>query len=393
MHKSSVKISNCIILTCILFSNLSNAQIIPKIIGGITSDSDAWPWMAGLLDKQSDQLFCGASLIAKKWVLTAAHCVINEKITNLDVIINRNQLDSNQGERISVNQIILHPLYNNQTFDNDLALLKLSTPSTSTPIKLLSAYTFQDNAKKSAIALGWGTLSTTSEIFPTQLQQVDLPIIDNSSCSMAMEDITENMLCAGDLNVKKDTCLGDSGGPLIVFDEESNAWKQAGITSWGLGCAEPDSYGVYTRIKNYASFISDHICTKDETPDPTSLSLTINKNNASAFWGASNKSLKNRNKVTTQKADSIKQPHTMPALARTPLQSRSTSVTSSTNITGFRLNYASFPEAQVIYSLDMNHLTEFSVKLESGSAFYVAITSYIGNCISEFSNIEHFTID
>lgn len=345
-----------IAIALLISASLNYASALPRearIIGGEPANPAAWPWMSGLVEKNTtptNQVFCGASLIAKNWVLTAAHCVIDEDISTFDIIINKSQLASSGGERLTAERIIMHPQYDDFTLENDLALIKLATPSNNAPIKILSPFTTQDYGGKPAIALGWGTLSATSDVYPSELHQVDLPIIGTARCGAAMGDITNDMLCAGEGLGKKDTCFGDSGGPLIIFDTESNSWRQAGITSWGFDCAEPGFFGVYTRLKNYAEFISDHLCSAGDALPPPTLQLSLTGNRVDLNWN------------------------------------------SPTTISGYRLNYAPYPQAQVIYSLDMNRLTSYSVELGTGSAFYVAITSYQDNCLSGYSNIENFTI-
>ena len=238
-----------LLITC--FNNATAAERMARIIGGRPADSNAWPWMAGLVYKNStftNDVFCGGSLIAKDWVLTAAHCVIDANNSDFEVIINHAQLDSHSGERLSVESILYHPLYNDINLENDLALIKLATPSGNTPINVLAPFSSQDNANTVATALGWGATSNMPLSLPLDLQQVDLPIVDHSRCDKAMGDITDNMLCAGDGLGEKDTCFGDSGGPLVVFDTESNSWRQVGITSWGFDCASPGFFGVYTRL-------------------------------------------------------------------------------------------------------------------------------------------------
>lgn len=344
-----------IIIIFLISLSLNGALASPrtaKIIGGSPTDPEAWAWMAGLVPKDSSAsgVYCGASLIAKDWILTAAHCVIEKNSSSIDIIINQAQLDGSEGERLAVSAIIMHPLYNDVTLENDIALLKLATPSEITPIQILSPFTTQDDARKVATALGWGTTSATTEQYPLDLHQVKLPIIDNGLCRVSMGDITDDMLCAGAGLGRKDTCFGDSGGPLIVFDNESSSWHLAGITSWGFGCAERDFYGVYTRLKKYAVFISDQICSPTESLAPVTLKLDIRGNRVDLNW------------------------------------------LSSDDASGYRLNYAPYPGAQTIYSLDMNQSSNFSALFGSGSAYYVAITSYKGNCLSDFSNIEHFVI-
>jgi len=355
MSKKIIIASLPTLLALILFgfNNASATPRIAKIIGGKAANSNAWPWMAGLIHKHGSintGLFCGASLIAKDWVLTAAHCVVDEDKSNFDIIINQTELDSLNTEHLTVDHIIIHPLFDSFSLENDLALIKLAKPSLIQPIQVLSPFTSQDNAGKSAIALGWGAISAISKQYPLTLHQVDLPIIDTPRCNAAMGNITDDMLCAGDGLGEKDTCFGDSGGPLVVFDTESQTWRQAGITSWGFGCARINFYGVYTRLKNYTTFISDHICTKHESPSSVSLKLSIDGNIVSANW------------------------------------------TTLSDVSGYRLYYAPYPEAQVIYSIDMNRDTDFSVRLETGSAYYTAISSYNGNCLGDYSNIEHFII-
>jgi len=348
--------SKLFFLTLLVFFNLaqgSSNQISARIIGGTTSQADKWPWMAGLVSKNAlaASVFCGASLIAKDWVLTAGHCVSGQPAFSLDVIINHAQLDATNGERIAVERIVIHPLYNPLTLDNDLALVKLKSSAQTAPVQLLAPYSTQDSPSKPAFALGWGAVVASGDLFPWDLRQVTLPLVSNSTCSFSMgEGISDDMLCAGDGSGLRDTCSGDSGGPLIVFDTESRTWRQAGITSWGAGCARAGSYGVYTRVKNYAAFISSQICSSQEVPVATSLKLDINANIISAQWDL------------------------------------------DSNVDGYRLNYAPYPDAQAIYSLDMNLLTDFSAELAFGSAYYVAITSYKNNCLSSYSNIEHFIL-
>jgi len=341
-------------LLIICFINISNAQIVPKIVGGSASSVTEWPWMAGLVEKKiptEDGLFCGASLIAKDWILTAAHCVFDRENNDFDVIINQPLLDHHDGERISITDIIIHPHYDDLTLDNDVALIKLSEPSKNPPVRLISPYSALDNAKQLGLVLGWGSLSAFRDIFPINLQQAFLPIVGNSDCALYLDDITDNMLCAGYRLGLKDTCQGDSGGPLLVQDNTDNTWKQIGITSWGIGCAILNHYGVYTRLKNYATFISEQICSAAEIPQAPQLTLQIAGQQVTARW------------------ESVKP------------------------ITGYRLNYAPYPQAEPIASIEMNQNTEFSALLETGSAFYVAINSYDNNCLSEFSNIEFFTTE
>ncbi|MBL0268176.1 MAG: serine protease [Chitinophagaceae bacterium] len=97
---------------------------------------------------------------------------------------------------------------------------------------------------------------------PTQLQEVQLPIIDNLVCNDVLHyagEITGNMLCAGYDAGGYDSCQGDSGGPLIVVNSNTGQWNLAGVVSWGNGCAQPYSQGVYTRVSQYESWLQSNL--------------------------------------------------------------------------------------------------------------------------------------
>lgn len=346
-----------LIASLLSLSTFASAKVFSKIIGGRVADADASPWMAGLVYKGESPYegqFCGASLIAKDWVLTAAHCVYEESPSSFEVIINQPNLTKSTGERSTVERIIIHPKFDDVQLYNDLALVKLKTPSSQKPIILSSPYSNFDFTGNPVVALGWGLASTTEKKYPENLQQVGLSIIDTAKCSKALRaygGVTDKMLCAGVDSGKKDTCNGDSGGPLLVFDKLNQSWKQVGITSWGAdNCAVEGSYGVYTRVKDYAEFISDNICSATQKPKPVALALSVKDFVATANWSTSDKA------------------------------------------TGYRLHYAPFPSASPIYSIDLNNLTEFSAAVGAGNAFYVGITSYYDNCLGDFSNIEHFVV-
>ncbi|KFQ28093.1 Transmembrane protease serine 6, partial [Merops nubicus] len=94
---------------------------------------------------------------------------------------------------------------------------------------------------------GWGALKEGGYV-SNVLQKVDVQLIQQDICSEAYHYmISPRMLCAGYHTGKKDACQGDSGGPLAC-KEPSGRWFLAGLVSWGMGCARPNHYGVYTRI-------------------------------------------------------------------------------------------------------------------------------------------------
>lgn len=358
----SLKYFLCIAI--LLTAYHGNAGALPpqaKIIGGKPADANAWPWMAAIVFKDNNELLlCGGSLIAPQWVLTSASCLQYESPTGsgqfvtldptlLEVHIKGSQTEIKGSERISPNQVLIHPGYNPASLSNDIALLHLSTPSATTPIETLPDFSVLDEAgQQNAIALGWGSTSASQQQrqIPKALQQVTLPLISNALCKKSMGDIEDSMLCAGLAQGGLDTCDTDGGGPLIVFDVERNTWLQAGITSYGgVTCAAAGFYGVYTRLDKFKDIITQATCTAEQTPTAPTLSLTTTGNTVTAKW------------------------------------------TTNPSATGYRLNWAPYPSLSPILSAELGSTGQLSATLPSGSAYYVAVNAYQNNCRGAFSNI------
>jgi len=230
--------------------------------GKTVATAGAQPWMVALVDRgvanAYDGQFCGGSLINTQWVLTAAHCLEDTSAQEVDAIIGRFQLSSSNGERIHVDQIIIHPQYDAELTENDIALLHLSHSATAgAPIDIIDDAREQyDDAGLIAHVTGWGVIPESGGNFPDKLHGVDVPIATQTACSNAYDEtIPGMMLCAGQPQGGADSCQGDSGGPLVVQDG-NGGWLQAGIVSWGDLCGAPNSYGVYTRLTEFDPWIN-----------------------------------------------------------------------------------------------------------------------------------------
>jgi secreted trypsin-like serine protease len=237
-------------------------SVQPFIVGGQAAEPGAWPWQVLV---RPGSFLCGGALIHEEWVLTAAHCVHNQFNVpflpgQITVVLGEHHRFTVDGweQHKSISQVIAHPNYNPYNFDNDVALLKLSSPailnSRVATVPLLVSPTHDALAAPEILAwvTGWGTTSwrgSTSSI----LMEVSVPIVTNEECNAAYGGITQNMICAGYQEGGKDACQGDSGGPLVV--PNGNSWLLAGLVSFGYECARPGMYGGYARVSRYVSWI------------------------------------------------------------------------------------------------------------------------------------------
>ncbi|MBY3512398.1 trypsin-like serine protease [Rhizobium laguerreae] len=256
-----------------------------RVIGGQTAKKGEWPWQVKILAPDPEQRgrfggHCGGSLISPRWILTAAHCVtsgrsgkqdlfardllIVEGKSKIDKVI---AVDGPDKPGLAVEEVIIHEDFDRKTFANDIALIKLSEPAKSKPAILASASDDEvEAAGHPAVVTGWGYTKADhgwdDKYLPTELQEVELPIVPREDCraayrdsSMRMNPIDERNVCAGYAKGGKDACQGDSGGPLVA-QRPDKRWIQLGIVSWGAGCAEAEHYGVYTRVAAFRDWIA-----------------------------------------------------------------------------------------------------------------------------------------
>ena len=162
---------------------------------------------------------------------------------------------------IQVEKIICHKSYHSPfRFSYDIALIKLKNPATlnkGVGLVCLADDSNQlpiDNASKKCWITGWGKLSSGGS-YPDYLMQASVPLVSKSRCDRAYGPgrVDDSMLCAGLVQGGVDTCQGDSGGPLVC--EYNGRWFLEGVTSWGHGCAAPNKFGVYARVRYLKSWV------------------------------------------------------------------------------------------------------------------------------------------
>ncbi|MEM9153728.1 MAG: trypsin-like serine protease [Cyanobacteria bacterium P01_F01_bin.33] len=245
----------------------------PAIVGGTPTIQGNWPWMAAVVRAGNPAFpghLCGATVVHPEWALTAAHCLFRNitiplQPNEIEVVVGRRRLSSDAGDRIAVAEIAIFPEYeiSGRSLVNDIGLIRLQR---ATFVENADIARPRDNRLAvapgvSATVLGWGRTQPDDNTSKSDgLQQVTLPIASDRACREAYAgrlDIPEASICAGFAEGQRDACLGDSGGPLLVLS--SDRWLQVGLVSFGDGCAQPNSYGVYTRIADFEAWIVETI--------------------------------------------------------------------------------------------------------------------------------------
>ncbi|GAB0093863.1 hypothetical protein DMENIID0001_090490 [Sergentomyia squamirostris] len=236
-----------------------------KIIGGKNADRGRWPWQVALYSSEHEKFFCGGTLITSSWVITAAHCLVSD--FGSDFVILAGLYDTDDALESSIHLMkhtVMHPEYDSNTNDNDIALLKLYTEvklSDDVGVACLPGY-LQASPDRSEVCkvLGWG-----SGTHRTTLQEADMNIQSQRTCRRhhyaSGSVITRRMMCASSKNYASDTCGGDSGGPLLCRNPKipSRPWALFGITSFGDDCTVSQSPGIYTRVSSFRKWIDSTI--------------------------------------------------------------------------------------------------------------------------------------
>ncbi|GAA5511987.1 hypothetical protein Dcar01_00701 [Deinococcus carri] len=233
----------------------NDTALNPQIVGGTISARGARPYQVAMTDTTGFQ-YCGGTLISDQWVLTAAHCVKGTSASSIRIRAGVNRLsDSTQGQTVGVSSVTIHPNYRDANYGYDIALLKLSTRVTNSyaaPAKLPgnSVESVLDVKGKFAVVSGWGlTQGNNNSSASDDLREVSIPITPNPS-TCGGSSVPGNTIC-GEAYQGKDSCNGDSGGPLA--QSYNGNFYVLGIVSYGPSACTGS--GVYTRVNGYLSWI------------------------------------------------------------------------------------------------------------------------------------------
>nr|XP_020466500.1 complement C1r-A subcomponent-like [Monopterus albus] len=246
---------------------------IQRIIGGSDAPDNTIPWQVMLNVNQNRG---GGMVIADRWVMTAAHNLIdkNSKVATeaIQIYMGHNNVDTILQTPLYAASVHTHPGYNNPNnvdYNNDIALIKLQDPVTFNASIMPICLPPEGAAYETGImglVSGFGITKLGEQRFAltNKLKYVLVPLVAEEECAKSavswkqesanIPDLTNNMFCAGMREGTKDSCQGDSRGPYALYDHQ-RYWA-AGIVSWGVGCGKKGAYGVYTRVANYLDWIN-----------------------------------------------------------------------------------------------------------------------------------------
>jgi len=238
-----------------------------RIVGGVEAEAGEWPWQVALdITTSRGPSLCGGSVIGPRWVLTAAHCVVEDgdplPADKVKVLVGHHDRHAEDARWIGVLAVHAHEDFDRDgALENDIALLELTEPAGVEAIELPDA----ERAGRIAVpgttatVTGWGVQDARQT--SSHLLEVEVPLVSERTCLDAYREedfdaaIDHRTLCAGLRQGGKDSCGGDSGGPLMVQD--GARWVQVGVVSWGVGCARPGKYGVYTSAGAFGEWVNE----------------------------------------------------------------------------------------------------------------------------------------
>jgi secreted trypsin-like serine protease len=269
------------------------AEDTEMIVGGKPAPDGKYPWQVRLYQSMSDDKgLCGGSLISDQWVLTAAHCVVqdsslSENLAAVDrIVVGYGSNDRTATKKLESQKIMVNPgfLAKGLGSGSDVALIKLSDKvPNAMPVTLADPATDERLVRggTKVTITGWGAIwdpedeqvmdllakltpreEVTDQInFPLKLHEVEIEVMYPAECRKMYEPlqltIADSEICAIKPQSVSNSCYGDSGGPLVVYDRTASAYRQVGAVSWGDRCARSGNPNVFARVASFSNWIAD----------------------------------------------------------------------------------------------------------------------------------------
>ncbi|KAI1690970.1 trypsin domain-containing protein [Ditylenchus destructor] len=225
-----------------------------RIINGVEVPQGKYPWLAYIEDPPG----CTATVVSKRFILTAGHCIKGFKPDEYTVKVG--SVDKRKGLKLQPKRLILHEKYAKtprKVSTYDIGLIELSEELTySTDVRpiCLSAVHQEADSEKNVVISGWGD-RTGERDMPNELLEGSVRVVEDKVCGSTDEYYDPGpMICLASHNHTQ-TFSGDSGGPAMV--QREGRWTQIGITSYGARYPSEDNPNVDARVSQFCGWIAE----------------------------------------------------------------------------------------------------------------------------------------
>ncbi|KAJ1662667.1 hypothetical protein IW140_005587 [Coemansia sp. RSA 1813] len=247
-------------------------SIQKRIIGGSTVSKNEYPFAVHLATTYgTEQFLCGGAIVDNSYIVTAAHCLINE---NTNAVAEASQVSVCYGSNTlgeqrctTARSVHLHPNYNSQTLANDIAIIQISALTFSDSVAAVPIYTGKLSENTELTTMGWGmTNSNDANSLSNVLLSANIKIGSPELCAQAESSYSSadgpEVCTSNNLTSGKDSCQGDSGSPTVI--SSGGTTYLVAVTSSGVNmdspgsseCAAKDGLAFYTHIYYFLDFVS-----------------------------------------------------------------------------------------------------------------------------------------
>jgi len=262
------------------------------IVGGKPAPDGKFPYQVRLYSSLEDEKgFCGGSVVAPQWILTAGHCVVTDneaedRVPVEAVFVGYGSTDRTATTKIESEAIVVNPGYlaDGLPSGDDVALVKLKEPiPDAKPVEIANDDTETKLVTRGVkvTVTGWGAIwdpedkevvellskinpqaDVTEKLnFPQKLHEADIHVMDRDECRSIYEaqqlKIADSEICAMKPRSASNSCYGDSGGPLVVLADDPKRYVQIGVVSWGDRCGRAGNPNVFARVAAFSDWIEE----------------------------------------------------------------------------------------------------------------------------------------
>nr|AQM58418.1 venom s1 protease 48 [Pristhesancus plagipennis] len=241
-----------------------------RIVGGKPTKVNEYPMMAGFVYLEKDTIYCGGTIITQRHIITAGHCLERKAPTDYGIFVGHHNYEQEKIKRhvnlLEPQQFFIHEKYDYYgVLKYDIAVVLMKEPIQFSSIvgpACLPKEKIPLEGERLKV-LGWGRIRYNGNLSDVLLKvyldvhKLELCRDDPGTYSIEMDDI--HQICT--YRRSKDSCEGDSGGPLLWLDPDTNRYTLVGATSYGLGCAKYPA--ISTEVSYFIPWIQNIISKTD----------------------------------------------------------------------------------------------------------------------------------